>query len=51
MVEGRRVLGAGVWVANRLVSSSLSFGHEVGVKGEGQELGRPSCRSTAVFRV
>lgn len=32
-MEGRRVLGAGVRVAHRLVSSSLFFGNEVGVEG------------------
>lgn len=32
-MEERRVLGAGVQVAHRLVSSSFSFGHEVRLEG------------------
>lgn len=47
----RRVLGAGVQVAHSLVSSSFSFGHEVGVEGGSQELGGPGCRNTVVFGV
>lgn len=34
-----------MWVAHRLVSSSVSFGHEVGVEGGGQELGGPGLRT------